>query len=96
MPQPINKQIVTLSEKTIEQQMVGAKVPISESSRMHDKITPIPDYVIPQTRPRDDSGSRKNIQDNSREILRYPDPIYRSLLNHQKYPYKKFCYIIFF
>ena len=48
---------------------------------MHDKITPIPDDSIPQTRSRDDSSSRmvkrKTIQDISREISMYPDPIYR-------------------
>ena len=34
------------------------KVPIPESSIIHDKVIPIPDYAIPQTRSRDDSGSR--------------------------------------
>ena len=48
---------------------------------MHDKIIPIPDYAIPQTRSGDNSSSklvkRKIIQDISREISMYPDPIYR-------------------
>ena len=61
---------------------------------MHDKIIPIPDYPIPQTRSGDDSSSRmvkrKVMQDITREIPKYPDPIYRPLLNQQKYPYKKF------
>ena len=38
-------------------------------------------YIIPQTRSRDDSNSRmvkrKTVQDIRREILTYPDPIYR-------------------
>ena len=57
------------------------KVPIPESSGIHTKIIPIPDSTIPQTRSSDDSCSRlvkiKTIQDISREIPRYPDPIYR-------------------
>ena len=48
---------------------------------MHDKITPIPDYAIPQTGSSDDSNcrmvKRKTIQDVNREIPMYPDPIYR-------------------
>ena len=38
---------------------------------------PIPNYAIPQMKPRGDSSSRKTIQDVSREILIYPDPDYR-------------------
>ena len=57
------------------------KVPVPESSRIHDKIVPIPDYAIPHTGSREDSSSimvkRKAIQDVSREILIYPDPTYR-------------------
>ena len=45
------------------------------------KTIPILDYAIPQTRFNDDSSSRmvkrKTIQDFSREIPGYPDPIYR-------------------
>ena len=33
---------------------------------------------------------RKTIQDISREIQMYPDPINNPLLNQLKYPYKKF------
>ena len=51
-----------------------------ENSRIHDKITPIPDYAIPQTRSREDSSSRmvkrKMTQDINGEIPMYPDPIY--------------------
>ena len=57
------------------------KVSVLESSRLHDKFIPLPDYVIPQTRSRDDPESRsikrKSIQDISREIQTYTDPIYR-------------------
>ena len=94
MPPPINKCIVKLTGKSIEQPKVNAKVPRAECSRMHDKCTPIPDYTIPQTRSSDDSSSRmvkrKTIEDISREISMYPDLIYRPLLNRQKYPYQKF------
>ena len=53
----------------------------SEENEKHPlKIISIPDYTIPQTRLRDDSSSRmvkrKTIQDISREIPMYPDPIY--------------------
>ena len=77
------KPIVKLTEKPIQQPKVTSKVPISESSKIHDNNTPIPDYTIPQTSSGNDSSSssrmvkRKSIQAISREIPRYPDPIYR-------------------
>ena len=81
MPPPINKPIVKLMEKPIEQPKVVLKVPILENSRIHDKIVPIPDYPIPQTRSGDDSSSRmvkkKTMQGVSREIPIYPDSTYR-------------------
>ena len=65
----------------MEQPKVTSEVPLSESSRIYDTITPIPDYTIPQTKFRDDLSSRmvkrKAIQDISRKIPMYPDPIYR-------------------
>ena len=74
----------------MEQPKVTLKVPISESSSIHDKVIPIPDYTIPQTRYGDDSSSRmvkrKPIQDISREILRYQDPIYRLPPNSTEIP----------
>ena len=54
----INKPIVKLMEKPIEQPKVILKVPIPGSSKVHDKTVPIPDYAIPQTRSNDDSSSR--------------------------------------
>ena len=64
-----------LTEKPVEQPKVSVKVPIPESSRICDKITPIPDYAILHTGSGDDSSSkmvkRKNIQDISREIPMY-------------------------
>ena len=43
------------------------KVPVPETSRIQDKIVPIPDYTTSLIRSRDDSGSRmvnrKSIQD---------------------------------
>ena len=53
IPPPINEPIVQLMEKPIEQ----PKAPILKTSRIHDKIVPIPDHAIPHTRSRDDSGS---------------------------------------
>ena len=77
-PPPIDKPIVELTEKqiphieNIEQPKLTLKVPIPESSRIHDKITYISDLAIPQTKSRDDSKfrmvKRKIIQDISREI----------------------------
>ena len=64
------------------QPKVTLKVTIPESSNIHDKIIPISDYIIPQTRSGDNSSSRmvqrKTIQVISREIPRYPDLIYRA------------------
>ena len=54
----IHKPVVRLTKKPIEQPKVVSKVAISETSRIHDKIVPIPDYTIPHTRSEDDSGSR--------------------------------------
>ena len=48
---------------------------------IQDKVVPIPNYAIPAIKPKEDSGSRmverKAIQDVSREIPIYPDPVYR-------------------
>ena len=60
----INKPFVKLTEKPIpctqnmEQPKITSTFPIPENSSAHDKIIPIPDYAIPQTRSRDDSSSR--------------------------------------
>ena len=80
----INKPIV----KPVEQPKVTSKVPIPESYKIHDKITPIPDYTMPQTKYSDDSGSRmvkrKTILDISKKYsciqIQFTDP----LLNQQK------------
>ena len=40
------------------QPKINSKVPAPESSQIHDKCVPVPDYVIPQTRSGDDSSSR--------------------------------------
>ena len=87
MSPPIDKPIVKLTKKPIpytqkiEQPKITLKVPIPECSSIHDKIIPIPDYTIPQTRSADDSSfrmvKRKTIQDISRKIPMYPVPIYR-------------------
>ena len=63
------------------QPKITLQVPVPDSSQIHDKFIPVPDYIIPQTRSRDNSNSRtvkrKTIQDSSREIPTYPDPSYR-------------------
>ena len=55
---------------------------VPESSRLYDKVIPVPDYMIPETVSRDDSISRtikrKTMQDTRREIPAYADPIYRT------------------
>ena len=84
----LGRPIIQFKEKPISQQpqtlaqpKITSKVPVPESSRIHDKIIPVPDYVIPQTRSGDDSKSRmvkrKTIQDISGGIPTYPDIIYR-------------------
>ena len=87
---PVYKSIVKLSEKPIEQPKVTLKIPILESLQIHNKIIPIPDYTILQTRSGDDSSSRmvkrKTIQDICREIPRYPNPIYRPPIKPTKIP----------
>ena len=59
----------------MEQPKITSKIPIPEISSIHDKILPIPDYTIPQTRSGDDLGSRmvkrKTIQDFSSKIPMY-------------------------
>ena len=57
-----------------------SKISVLESSQLHDKFIPVPNYIIPQTRSGDVSTSRRikrrTIQDTSREIPVYADPIY--------------------
>ena len=85
---PPNKSIIYLTEKSISQQpqnlaqpKITLNVPPPESSQIHYKFIPVPDYVIPKMRSGDDSHSRmvkrKTIQNIKREIPTYPDPIYR-------------------
>ena len=64
-------------EKPVEQ----PKVPVPETSRIHDKIMPVPDYAIPHIRSGDDAEfldwlKDKTIPDVSREIPIYQDPTY--------------------
>ena len=53
MSTPLNRPIIQLKENPISQKPVSllqpkktSKVPISETSQIHDKIIPIPDYMI--------------------------------------------------
>ena len=52
-----------------------------ETSRIKGKVIPIPNFAIPPLKSRDDSDThrveRMTIQDESREIPIYPDPVYR-------------------
>ena len=50
VPPLINKPIVKLMEKPIGQPKVILKELIPKNCRIHDKIIPIPDYAISQTR----------------------------------------------
>ena len=63
------------------QPRITLKVSVLDSSPIHDKVIPVPNYIIPQTRSGDDSISRtikrKTIQDISREIPAHTHPIYR-------------------
>ena len=43
---------------------------------IQDKVVPKPNFVVPQMKDRDDTSSRKTIQDVSREIPIYLDPVY--------------------
>ena len=85
VPPPINKPVVNLMEKPMEQPKA-----IQDNSRIHVEIIHIPDYTIPQTRSGDNSKSgmdkTKTILDVSREIPIYPDPFYRPLLKVIKLP----------
>ena len=57
------------------------KVLVPESSQINDKFIPVPDYVIPITISGDDSSFEwykgKIMQNISRDIQMYPNPIYR-------------------
>ena len=52
-----------------------------KTPKIQDKNVPIPNYTIPQIKSKDDSGcrtiERKAIQNVSREMPIYPDPVYR-------------------
>ena len=50
----ISNPIVKAMEKPVEQ----AKVPVPKTSRIHDKIVPIPDCTIPHITSGDNSSSR--------------------------------------
>ena len=73
----IPKPIVQETEKPIEQ----PNAIMLKTFRIWDKAIPIPNYSIPHIKSEDDSGyrmvERKAIQDISREIPIYPDPVYK-------------------
>ena len=61
----LNKPIIQSTEKPVLQQAQNiaqpkttSKVLVSESFRLDDKFIPVPDYIIPQTRSKDDLNSR--------------------------------------
>ena len=64
MPPLHYKPIIQLTEKPILQQLQNIaqpkttlKVPVPESSQIHDKLITVSKYIIPQTRSGDDSNS---------------------------------------
>ena len=75
VPQLISRPVVEEMEKPVEQ----SKFPVLENASICDKI--LPDYKIPHVWSGDDLSSkmvnRKTIQDVSREIPIYPNPVYR-------------------
>ena len=88
MPPPLHKQIIQVKEKPISPQPqnlaqpeITSNISVPDSSQIHDRFIPVPNYIIPQRRSGDDSNSkankRKTIQDMSREIPAYTDSIYR-------------------
>ena len=64
-----------------------------KTPKIQHKVVPIPYYAILHIRSKDDSGTRmverKAIQDVSREILIYPDPVYRPPPKPVKLPIPK-------
>ena len=85
----ISRPIVQVREKSVAQ----PKVPGPKTSRIHDKIVPIPDYAIPHISSGDDLGSRmvkrKTIEDVRRANLVYPDQVYRPPPKPVKLPIPK-------
>ena len=58
---PLNRPIMQVTEKPVEK----TKALVLETSRVHDKVIPIPHFTIPHIKPRGDSDTqrvgRKNI-----------------------------------
>ena len=74
IPTLSNNPIVQVTEKY-------PKVLVPKTPKIQDTVLPIPSYGIQHIKLKDDSGSRiverKAVQDVSREIPIYPDPVYR-------------------
>ena len=69
-PTPTNKPIVHIMESP-------PKVFASKSPKVQDVVIPIPNYTIPEIKSRGDASTRKTLQDMSREIPIYPNPVYQ-------------------
>ena len=54
------------------------KVLALDTPEIQDKVLPKPNFAMLQMKHRDDTSSRKTIQDLSRKIPIYPDPVYQS------------------
>ena len=71
----ISKPIVQATEKP------PSKISMPNTSKTQDIAIPIPDYAIPSVKPKGDTSrkviERKIIQDVSKDIPIYPDPVYR-------------------
>ena len=76
---PVSPVIGKPIAQVMENPVLQPKVPVPETSRICDKI--VPECAIPHISSGDDSSyrmvKRKTIQDVSREIPIYPDPVYR-------------------
>ena len=79
---PSNKPIVQAMENP-------PKVLAPKPPKAQDKVIPIRSYATPQMKHRGDASSRKTIQDVSREIPIYPDPVYQSPPKPVKIPIPK-------
>ena len=71
----IIKPIVQATEKP------PSKILMPNTSKTQDIAIPIPDYAVPLVKPKGGTSTkmidRKIIQDVSKEISIYPDPVYR-------------------
>ena len=70
------------------------KILTPKTSKIQDQVVPIPNYAIPHIKSKNDPGSklveRKTMQDVSRDLPIYPDPVYRPPPKPVKHLYPRF------